>query len=105
MRKAGPRSAPILFGRDRGIAFFLGFLALTTMILPAVTLSQLGRLGVSLAFALMLIFGAFATIRHRAAIYLVIGLTIAGAAAAGGPDTRLSPRPALPESFFEKGGN
>jgi hypothetical protein len=58
------------------MVFFLGFLTLTTIILPVVALSQVGRLALSLAFALMLIFGAFATIRHRAAIYLVIGLTI-----------------------------
>lgn len=56
---------------------FLGFLVLTTIVLPSVTLSQAGRLALSLAFALMLIFGASATIRHRAAIYLVVGLTIA----------------------------
>ncbi len=56
--------------------FFLGFLVLTTIVLPVVTLSQVGRLASSLAFALMLIFGAFATIRHRVAIYLVVGLTI-----------------------------
>jgi Ion channel len=77
MRESGPRSAPVLFGRDRGMVFFLGFLVLTTIVLPAVTLSQVGRLTLSMTFALMLIFGAFATIRHRAAIYLVIGLTIA----------------------------
>lgn len=57
--------------------FFLGFLVLSTIILPVVALSLVGQLALSLAFALMLIFGAFATIRHRAAIYLVIGLTIA----------------------------
>jgi len=49
----------------------------TTIVLPVVTLSQVGRLALSLTFPLMLIFGAFATIRHRAAIYLVVGLTIA----------------------------
>jgi hypothetical protein len=59
------------------MVFFLAFLVLTTIVLPAVTLSQVGRLALSLAFALMLIFGAFATIHHRAAIYFVIGLTIA----------------------------
>jgi voltage-gated potassium channel len=56
--------------------FFLGFLVLATIVLPVVSLSQLGRLALALAFALMLIFGTFATIRHRAAIYLVVGLTI-----------------------------
>jgi voltage-gated potassium channel len=75
MSEAGPRSAPILFGRDRGMVFFLGFLVLTTIVLPVVTLSEAGRLALSLAFALTLIFGAFTTIHHRAAIYLVVGLT------------------------------
>jgi Ion channel len=59
------------------MVFFLGFLVLTTIVLPVVTLSQVGRLALTLAFALMLIFGAFATIHHRAVIYLVVGLTIA----------------------------
>ena len=36
----------------------------------------MGRLALSLAFAIMLIFGAFAIIHHRAVIYLVIGLSI-----------------------------
>jgi voltage-gated potassium channel len=75
--QAGPRWVSIFFGMDRGMPLFLGFLVLTTIVLPVVTLSQAGRLALSLAFALMLIFGAFATIRHRAAIYLVVGLTIA----------------------------
>jgi hypothetical protein len=56
---------------------FLSFLVLTTIVLPVVTLSQVGRVSLSLAFALMLVFGAIATIRHRALIYLVVGLTIA----------------------------
>ena len=59
------------------MVIFLGLLVVTTIILPVVALSQAGRLALSLAFALMLIFGAFATIHHRAAIYLVVGLTIA----------------------------
>src|SRR5439155_10928653 len=67
----------IFFGRDRGMVFFLAFLVLTTIIVPMVTLSQIGRLALSLIFALTLIFGAFATIQHRIAIYFVIGLTMA----------------------------
>ena len=59
------------------MAFFLAFLVLTTIILPVVALSQAGQLALSLAFALMLIFGAFATVHHRTAICLVAGLTIA----------------------------
>jgi voltage-gated potassium channel len=77
MSQAGPRSVSIFFGTDRGMPLFLGFLVLTTIVLPVVTLSQTGRLALSLAFALMLIFGSFATIRHRALIYVVIGLAIA----------------------------
>jgi len=57
------------------MAFFLAFLVLTSIILPAVTLSQPGRLGLSLVFGLALIFGALATIRHRFVICLVICLT------------------------------
>jgi hypothetical protein len=45
-------------------------------VLPVVPLSQLGRLGFSLSFALTLVFGAFATIRHRIVTYLVNGLTL-----------------------------
>jgi hypothetical protein len=77
MKKAGPRSEPLFFGRDRGLPLFLGFVVLTTIVLPAVALSQAGRLALSLAFALMIISGAFATIHHRAATYLVICLAIA----------------------------
>ncbi|HYZ83681.1 MAG TPA: potassium channel family protein [Bryobacteraceae bacterium] len=54
---------------------FLGFLVLTTIILPAVPLSHVGRLLLSLAFALMLILGAFAIIPRRVGICLVVCLT------------------------------
>jgi Ion channel len=66
----------IFFGKDRGMVFFVAFLSLTTFVLPTVPLSQLGRLAVSLSFALTLVFGAFATIHHRIVICLVIGLTL-----------------------------
>lgn len=59
------------------MVFFLSFLVLTTIVLPVVTLSQVGQLSLSLAFAFMLVFGAFATIRHRILIYVVVALTIA----------------------------
>jgi hypothetical protein len=68
--------ADIFFGRDRGMVFFLGFLVLTIIVLPTIKLSQAGRLTLSFVFTLTLIFGAFATIRHRPVIYLVIGLTV-----------------------------
>ena len=60
------------------MAFFLAFLVLTTIILPAITLSQVGRIALSLIFALTLVLGAFATIRRHFVICLVIGLTTAG---------------------------
>lgn len=58
----------MLFGGDRSMPLFLSFLVLTTIVLPAVALSQAGRLTLYLAFALMLVFDAFATLHHRAAI-------------------------------------
>jgi hypothetical protein len=70
------RYTSIFFGRDRGMVFFLAFLVLTTIFLPMVTLSQAGRLALSLIFVLTLIFGASATIRHRIVIYLVVALTL-----------------------------
>jgi len=58
------------------MVFFLAFLVLTTTILPMITLSRVGRLAVSLAFVLTTILGAFATIRHRTAVFIVAALTI-----------------------------
>jgi hypothetical protein len=58
------------------MVFFLAFLVLTTTILPTITLSQLGRLAVSLAFALTTILGAFATIRHRTVTFIVVAVTV-----------------------------
>ncbi len=58
------------------MVFFLAFLVLTTIFAPMVTLSQLGRLVLSLIFALTLIFGAFATIQRRIVTYLVVALTM-----------------------------
>lgn len=58
------------------MAFFAAFLGITTIVLPAVPLSQVGQFLISLVFALTLIFGLFASIRHRVVIHLVIGLTI-----------------------------
>jgi hypothetical protein len=70
----------IFFGRDRGMVFFLAFLVLTTIFVPMVTLSQVGRLALALIFVLTLISGAFATIQHRIAIYLVVGLAMSALA-------------------------
>ena len=58
------------------MAFFLAFLALTTIVAPTVPLSEVGQLAISLVFGLTLILGAFAAIRHRFWIYLVIGLAL-----------------------------
>lgn len=58
------------------MAFFLAFLVIITIFLPMVTLSQLGRLAVSLMFVLTLIFGSFATIQDRILIYSVVALAI-----------------------------
>jgi hypothetical protein len=66
----------IFFSGDRGMVFFLAFLVLTTIFVPMVTLSQLGRLALALIFIFTLISGAFATIQHRIAIYLVVGLAV-----------------------------
>lgn len=63
------------------MVFFLAFLVLTTIFVPMVVLSQLGRVALSVIFVLTLISGAFATIQHRFAIYLVIALAISTLAA------------------------
>jgi hypothetical protein len=70
------RAPSIFFSGDRGMVLFVVFLSLITFVLPTVPLSRLGRLALSLSFALTLVSGAFATIRHRAVIYLVVGLTL-----------------------------
>jgi len=62
------------------MAFFLAFLVILTILLPVVTLSQLGRIALSFIFGATLIFGAFATIRHRIVIYFVIALAISNVA-------------------------
>lgn len=74
---------------------FVAFLALTIIVLPMVPLSQLGRVSVSLAFALTTILGAVAIVRHRIVIYLVTGLTGAGFVA--GLIGELAPTHSLPE--------
>ena len=58
------------------MVFFLAFLVLTTIFVPMVTLSLLGRITLALIFVLTLISGAFATIQHRIAVYLVVGLAV-----------------------------
>jgi len=58
------------------MVFFLAFLVLTTIFVPMVTLSQVGRLALALIFVFTLIAGAFATIQHRIAICLVVGLAM-----------------------------
>jgi hypothetical protein len=63
-------------GRDREMVFFLAFLVLTTIVLPMIRLSLVGRLALSLTFGAMLTLGAFATIRHHIVRYLVVALMI-----------------------------
>src|ERR1051326_7481851 len=70
------RPTSIFFGTDRGMAFFLGFLEITTVFLPMLTLSLFGRISLSIFFGLMLVTGAFATVRHQALRYLVAGLAL-----------------------------
>jgi hypothetical protein len=70
------RQVFFFLGRDRGMVFFLAFLIFTTIFVPMVTLSLVGRLVLSLTFALTLIFGASATIQHRPVIYLVVALAV-----------------------------
>lgn len=62
------------------MAFFLAFLVLTTIVLPTITLSQIGRIVLSLTFALTLVSGSCATIRHRISIYPVVALAVAAVA-------------------------
>src|ERR1041384_5630261 len=66
--------------RDRGMAFFLAFLALTVIVVPMVTLSRAGRMGLGFMFACTLISGAVATIHSRYLTPLVAGLTVTAVA-------------------------
>jgi Ion channel len=70
------RPLSIFFGRDKGMAFFLAFLVLTTILVPMMAVSQLGRLALSFVFVLTLISGAFATIQPRILRYLVVVLAV-----------------------------
>jgi len=63
------------------MVFFLAFLILAAILVPMITLSRAGRVGLSLVFGLTLIFGAFATIQRRIVTYLVVGLTLSTFAA------------------------
>jgi len=58
------------------MVFFLVFLIAITIVSPAVTLSRVGRIALHVVFALTLISGAAATIRHRLTTYTVAGLTV-----------------------------
>lgn len=70
------RTVSLFFGKDRGMVFFLAFLILTTIFVPMVKLSQLGRLTLALVFVLTIVFGALATIRTRIIKYFVAGLAV-----------------------------
>jgi uncharacterized membrane protein len=64
------------FNKDQGMVFFLALLVLITVLVPTIELSRSGRLALSLVFAVTLVSGAFATIRHRIFIGVVIVLTV-----------------------------
>jgi hypothetical protein len=68
------RPQSILFGRDRGMAFFLAFLVLITIFVPMITLPLPGRIALSCLFVLTLIFGALTIVQHRSLLYFVIAL-------------------------------
>jgi hypothetical protein len=68
------RPVDIFFSKDRGMVFFVAFLALAAMVLPMVPLSRVGQLTLAFIFVATLTLGAFAVIQHRAVIYLVIAL-------------------------------
>lgn len=80
----------IFFGRDRGMVFFLAFLVVTTVLLPVISLPPAGRVALSAFFGVTISFGAFATIRHRFVIYLVIALSLSQIAAEVIAETRSS---------------
>jgi Ion channel len=61
---------------DRHLSFFLAFLVLMTIFVPMVGESRPGRIAIDLAFAIMLLSGAIATVHKRMLIYLLIALTI-----------------------------
>jgi Ion channel len=67
---------PGFWSHDRGLSFFLGFLVLMTIFVPMVRQSRPERIVLDLAFALMLVSGAIATIRQPIIMYLIIALTI-----------------------------
>jgi hypothetical protein len=56
---------------------FLAFLVFMTFLLPMVPLSELWRLALAVIFALTLIMGALATVRHRVLIGLISALSVA----------------------------
>lgn len=70
------RAVSIFFSRDQGMVFFLSLLVLVTVLVPIIELSPSGRLILSLVFTLILISGAFTTIRHRLLTGLVILLAV-----------------------------
>lgn len=76
--EAGPRKGSIFFGKDRGMVFFLAFLVITTIFVPMVQLSRLGRFALALVFVLTIISGACATIHIRFVKYGVSALAIMG---------------------------
>jgi hypothetical protein len=67
---------PGFWSQDRGLSFFLGFLVLMTIFVPMFRQSRPERIALDLAFALMLVSGAIATIRQPIVMSLVVALTV-----------------------------
>jgi hypothetical protein len=66
---------PGFWSHDRGLSFFLGFLVLMTIFVPMFRQSRPERIVLDLAFALMLVSGAIATISKPFVMYLILALT------------------------------
>jgi hypothetical protein len=68
--------SPAFWRDDKLLSFFLAFLVLMTVFVPMFGLSRTGRIAVDLVFALMLLFGALATLERRLLMYFIIALTV-----------------------------
>ena len=75
MRKQKRRTVFPIWIEDEGLSFFLAFLTLIAVFVPMVQLSRPGRIGLDTVFALMLVSGAIATVRHRTLLYLIVVVT------------------------------
>ena len=67
---------PAFWRDDKLLSFFLAFLVLMTIFVPMFGQSRPGRVAIDLVFALMLLFGALATLEKRLLMYFIIALTV-----------------------------